>query len=85
MTARITCPLCEWHYDVPPLDPRVTDPMALASVFGPGIMAQHAFNTQAQNTERELEQHFAKHTTVEWVSKVSSLERELSMLRETFF
>ena len=74
---RIKCPLCEWIYDIKPVSLQAADPMALASVFGPGVFSAHAFASQARDTEEALEKHFATHKTVEWVTKVSRLESAL--------
>lgn len=76
--APINCPLCEWHYDVPPLDSRI-GPDTLAGVFGPGIMFQHALNSQTQKTEEELRRHLATHKLEEWVARVTQLQRELQI------
>lgn len=79
----LKCPLCDWQYELKPLHPDV-GPDTLASVFGPGIMLQTALNQRTQDTERALEEHFKKHTTAEWLQKVSSLQWELDRLKETF-
>lgn len=81
--ARIRCPLCEWHYDIPPLDPRI-GPDTLAGVFGSGIMLQQAINDQNQRTERELHTHLSTHKLLEWVIKVSSLQTEIDRLKASF-
>lgn len=60
------------------------DPMALAGVFGPGVFAATALASREAKIERALEDHFATHTTVEWLKKVSSLEWELSKLKASF-
>ena len=79
--ARIKCPLCEWIYDIKPLHPQAADPMALASVFGPGVFTTHAVASQARDTEEALRGHFATHTTVEWVAKVTKLKTALSQIQ----
>lgn len=78
--ARIKCPLCPWTYDVPPLTDQQRDPMLLAAVFGPGVMSQVALSQNARETEALLAQHLDTHTLVEWVRKVTELEREVARL-----
>lgn len=80
---QIKCPLCDWRYDVPELDPRI-DANTLAGVFGPGMMANAAINQRNQDTERKLKEHLETHKLVEWVEKVSALETELRLLRASF-
>lgn len=75
---RIACPLCAWYHTVPPL---VADTGALASVFGPGVMAQHALNEHQQRIEEALDAHLKTHTTVEWVKKVTSLKERNDRLQ----
>lgn len=77
-TMRVNCPLCEWHYDVPPVN---ADHNTLAGVFGHGIMFNHALNDQARKTEEQLQLHLGSHTLVEWVRKVTALENENRCLR----
>lgn len=79
-TATISCPLCAWVYELPPIDPRISSD-TLAGVFGPGIMAQVSINTRMQDTERALEAHLKTHSLVEWVSKVTGLQRENETMR----
>lgn len=79
--AVMNCPLCAWTYAAPPLDPRL-NAGTLAGVFGPGVIAQIAANRQAEDTERALQAHLQGHTLVEWVQKVSALERENAELRQ---
>lgn len=67
MPRRICCPLCDWFYEVPDIDPRAVDPLTLAEVFGMGVFAMHARNEQAHRTEAQLANHFSTHKTVEWV------------------
>lgn len=81
MKTVISCPLCAWSYEVPPLDPRIT-PQTLAGIFGPSIFSTHAINTQAQKTEEVLAAHFATHTVVEWLGKVTSLQRQIERLEQ---
>jgi hypothetical protein len=83
MHARINCPLCDWHYDVPELDPRI-DSNTLAGVFGHGIMANIAINRRNEETERKLNEHLSTHKLVEWAKKVSALETELRLMRAAF-
>lgn len=80
----INCPLCPFSYEVRPLDPRVLDPMALAGVFGPGIMTQTALNQRAQDTERALREHFETHATAEWLAEVTRLGAEVARLRAAY-
>lgn len=79
---RMNCPLCEWHYDIPPLPPVTSD--TLASVFGHGVMINIAINRQNEKTEEALNDHLKTHSLVEWVNKVCTLERELNLLKSTF-
>lgn len=78
---RINCPLCEWHYEPPPVTASVN---SLASVFGPGVMQAVAITQRMSETERRLQEHLSKHTLVEWVTKVARLQAELDKLKETF-
>lgn len=80
MKTVINCPLCEWTYSVPPLDPRIT-PQTLAGVFGLGIFSQHAMNEHARRIEEVLAAHFATHTAIDWLTKVASLQLELALLK----
>lgn len=80
---RIDCPLCDWHYEQPPLDPRLSDE-TLAGVFGPGIMLRAAINDQARTTETALRAHLSSHKLEEWVGKVTSLQTELRLLKASF-
>lgn len=77
---RITCPLCDWHYDVPPLDPRISA-NTLAGVFGLGIMASIAINRRNEETEVRLQEHLQIHKLHEWVSKITALQAELNQLK----
>jgi hypothetical protein len=80
-STRHHCPLCEWYHEEPIAS---VSSDALASVFGPGIMAQVAINRCAERIEEALDKHLRTHTLVEWVKKVSSLQWELDQLRATF-
>lgn len=82
-TIQVNCPLCEWHYEVKPLDPRI-DVNTLAGVFGHGVVANIAINRQNEATEAALDAHLKTHTLVEWVRKVSSLETEIRLLKSAF-
>jgi hypothetical protein len=64
-----TCPLCSWKLVVTPTT--VSDD-ALASVFGPGIMAAHARNESARKVEESLQAHFETHKMPEWVTAIVS-------------
>lgn len=55
--------------------------MALASVFGPGVFAAHAIASQTRDTEEALEKHFATHSTVQWLAKVTKLQTALSKIQ----
>lgn len=77
----VSCPLCPWTYAIPPL-PAGVDTGTLASVFGPGIMLQHAKNRQAEETEERLREHFRGHKLEEWVAKVTELQRANNALRQ---
>ena len=78
--SRMECPLCDWHYDVPPL-PAGVGPDTLAGIFGPGIMFQHAINRRSEDTEKALRDHLQTHKLEEWVKKVSTLKHELMLAR----
>jgi hypothetical protein len=79
-TTVIHCPIdvCPWEHTVLPVDPR-WGPGALASVFGEGIMQQHAINSRNQETERELEAHLKTHSVLEWVKCVQRLKAQLNI------
>jgi hypothetical protein len=77
----IPCLLCDWAYQVKPLDSRLNSD-TLAGVFGPGIMLQTALNRQAEETERELEAHLKTHALVEWVKKVTAQQQEIARCRQ---
>lgn len=78
--AIISCPLCQWRYEIKPLDPRLNAD-TLASVFGPGIMFQTALNRQTEETEKALREHFSGHKIEEWVRKVTEQASEIERLR----
>jgi hypothetical protein len=78
---RHRCPLCDWYHEEPIA---TVSADALASVFGPGIMAQIAINRRAERIEELLHKHLKTHSLVEWVQKVSSLQWELNQLKATF-
>lgn len=82
MRTVISCPLCEWLYEVPRLNPVATHPSTLASVFGPGTFAVHAINSHNERVERALEEHFKVHTTAQWLAKVTQLQRQVDQLNE---
>lgn len=75
---RYECPLCDWKHDEPFLD---ISPDALASVFGTGMMQVVGANQQAQRVEEALRKHFATHTTEQWLTKVTRLQKECDALR----
>lgn len=81
--AQIDCPLCDWHYEVPALDPRLGAD-TLASVFGSGIMLQHAIDSWARKIEELLDKHLKTHSLLEWVRKVSDLQHEIKLLKASF-
>lgn len=72
------CPLCTWSHEVPPVAP---GPGTLADVFGPGVMMMAAIAQRTQETEKALQAHLSSHQLVEWVQRVSQLERELANYR----
>jgi len=74
------CPLCEWEHREPFLP--VSD-HTLANVFGPGIMANVAFNQKNQRVEQALDDHLRTHTVLEWLGKINKLEAELRCWRES--
>lgn len=74
---RIRCPLCDWDYEMPPPNLISEDPNALASVFGYGVFAAHATRERMRKTEEALQEHFSKHTTAEWLKKVTDLQKKL--------
>lgn len=74
------CPLCTWTHEVKHLAPGL-DENTLAGVFGKGVMLAIARNDRAEAAERALQAHFATHSTVEWVRRVTDLEHEGALLR----
>lgn len=75
------CPLCDWTHTEPH---RFVDPNALAGVFGYGVMTMVAENEKRERTEQALKQHLGSHTTVQWVTKVNALQREIDALKRSF-
>lgn len=63
---------CHWYLDVPPTP--VVDPMVLADVFGPGVMAVEATNQHHAHIERELRRHLSTHTVQEFVTEIGQLK-----------
>lgn len=68
------CPLpeCEWLHIEPPLG-QAGNPMALASVFGPGVFAAHAANERLQRMEQVLADHVSTHPPAEWAPAMVKL------------
>lgn len=66
MTTRYECPIsdCGWHYDATP--PPVSR-AALATVFGPGTLADIAAWNHRQEVEGEIRRHLEGHTPEDWV------------------
>lgn len=69
------CPVdgCEFVH-TPPLQP-VYDSTPLDAIMGspPGMASQIAEQRYRQNIEREISQHLAKHTSLEWLSTLVRL------------
>lgn len=72
--AVITCPVldCGWTYDASTPDPRSRQRETLADVFGPGVYAAAVATQGAWELERVLTEHFANHTTAEYVATMAS-------------
>ncbi|MGH2509068.1 MAG: hypothetical protein ACRDHZ_16945 [Ktedonobacteraceae bacterium] len=78
---RYNCPLCDWHHDEKRMP---IHPNALASVFGAGMMQTVGVQQKTWRVEQALKDHFATHTTVQWLDKVTSLQHELDVLKQSF-
>lgn len=74
------CPVCDLAMEESPLDPRINMNM-LAGVFGPGVFSQIAINDHYQKIEKQLEEHLATHSTLEFVTRIVGLKRELELAR----
>jgi hypothetical protein len=71
---RFVCPLttCGWYFDMPPA-PEV-HPMALAEIFGPGVMTLQDPQQRQHRIERELGDHFNNHTNIQFLTEISRLQ-----------
>lgn len=69
-----TCPIstCSWTYEAPPA-PDV-DTSALASVFGPGIIAAQAVHHHRAKIEAVLDDHFKRHPIAEYIVQINELQ-----------
>lgn len=76
MTDVFACPVdgCTWAHTEPPLD---VPEMALAGVFGPGVMASVARTQRHERIERALHQHLEGHPRVDFVRTITRLEKAL--------
>jgi hypothetical protein len=76
----IVCPLCEESWDIPksPED----DTGALDAVLGlaPGTMVRQYLFNQAQDLERAIEEHMAKHTVLEWLAGIKKRDTLLDRI-----
>jgi hypothetical protein len=83
--AVITCPVldCGWTCDASTPDPRSRQRETLADVFGPGVYAAAAATQEAVRLERVLHEHFATHSTADYVRTMTHQREELERLTES--
>lgn len=80
---RYQCPLCEWKHEE--VDALSAIPQAMLQAFSePLALSNIMMRQKAQRIEAALSEHLAKHTTAEWLKKVSGLQWELDQIKASF-